>query len=271
MSITQNITALPTPPTRSEPSTFDDRADAFLSSIPNLADEINLWTGELNATQAEVNTSETSAANSAGAALQSQAAAEQAAASAVNAPGTTATSTTSLSISNGPKVLTIQTGKLFVKGQLVSIASDADPSGSAMYGAIVAHDSVTGSLTVNVSNNVGLGTHNDWVIGLIGSWLPVFYVADELAFVDVTASMTAEPGQRLAVDVSGGVLTVTLPPIVTGSEWVEFSASEGDFSVNPLTVGRNGATIGGLNEDMEVTRNKARFTMIVKNGGWIVI
>ncbi|MCU7934108.1 MAG: hypothetical protein KZQ99_04415 [Candidatus Thiodiazotropha sp. (ex Dulcina madagascariensis)] len=271
MSINQTITALPTPPTRQEPSTFDDRADAFLSAIPNLADEINLWTGELNTTQGQIQTSETNAANAAAASLASQTAAAISAASAVTAPGTSATSSTSLQITNGPKALTIQTGKDFVKGQLVSIASDADPSGAAMYGAITDYNATTGALAVNVSNNVGVGTFGDWVIGLIGSWLPVFYVADELAWHTVTADYSAVAGQRLFVDVSGGPLTITLPPIVSGVEWLEIICGVGDFVANPLTIARNGAPIEGLSEDMTVNTNRARFMLVVVNGFWMVI
>jgi hypothetical protein len=37
-----------------------------------------------------------------------------------------------------------------------------------MYGTITAHNSVTGSLTVNVSTSGGSGTFSDWVISLIG-------------------------------------------------------------------------------------------------------
>lgn len=271
MSINQTIAALPTPPTRSQPSTFDDRADAFLSAIPNMADEINLWTGELNTTQGQIQTSEMDAANAAAASLASQTAAAISAASAVTAPGTSAASSTSLQIINGPKALTIQTGKDFVKGQLVSIASDADPSGAAMYGAITDYNATTGALSVNVSNNVGVGTFSDWVIGLIGSWLPVFYVADELAWHTVTADYSAVAGQRLFVDVSAGPLTITLPPIVSGVEWLEISCAIGDFRAHPITIARNEATIGGLAEDMTIGV-MIRFEMVVDaSGNWRVV
>ncbi|MEW8049317.1 MAG: hypothetical protein AB2792_02010 [Candidatus Thiodiazotropha sp.] len=271
MTITQTITDLPTPPSRTEPATFDNRADAFLGATPNLGTEINTLASEINATQAEMNATQVAAGVSAAEALVSKTAAEAAAASAVLAPGATATSTTSLTINNGAKALTIQTGKNFVKGQLVSIASDADPSGAAMYGAITNYDDVTGALAVNVSNNIGAGTFNDWVIGLIGSWLPVFYVADELAWLHVDAAHNAVAGQRLAADVSTAPFTITLPTVVSGSEWVEISAAVGDFSANPLTIARNGTPIEGLNEDGTVDVSKTRFTLAVINGIWRVV
>ena len=43
MTITQTITALPTAPDRSDSSTFSDRADAFLASLPGMVTEENTF------------------------------------------------------------------------------------------------------------------------------------------------------------------------------------------------------------------------------------
>lgn len=56
------ITALPTPPSRQDPTNFNDRADAFLGALP-------LFQSEANALQTNVNTSEVNAVNSADAVL----------------------------------------------------------------------------------------------------------------------------------------------------------------------------------------------------------
>ena len=50
MAITQQITALPTPPDRLDPSTFDTRADAFLGALPNMGAELNTFAGQVNQT-----------------------------------------------------------------------------------------------------------------------------------------------------------------------------------------------------------------------------
>lgn len=42
------ITALPTPPSRQDPTNFNDRADAFLSALPQFATEANLVASETN-------------------------------------------------------------------------------------------------------------------------------------------------------------------------------------------------------------------------------
>lgn len=48
------ITALPTPPNRQDPSTFDDRADAFLGALPQFGEEANELAAEINATKQSI-------------------------------------------------------------------------------------------------------------------------------------------------------------------------------------------------------------------------
>jgi hypothetical protein len=103
-------------------------------------------------------TSETNASNSAAAASNS-------AASALGAPGTNATSTTSLTIGTGSKALTIQTGKAYAVGQAVVVASTASPL-NQMSGVITAHNSGTGALTVEVTSTNGSGTFAAWTVSL---------------------------------------------------------------------------------------------------------
>jgi hypothetical protein len=45
------ITALPTPPTRSDPATFAARGDAFLSALPTFGAEANVLQADVNAKQ----------------------------------------------------------------------------------------------------------------------------------------------------------------------------------------------------------------------------
>jgi len=138
------ITALPAPPTRSDATNFNARADAFLSALPTFATEANSLASEVNG-------------------YASNAAAS--AATATNAPGTSATSSTSLAIGTGTKAMTVQTGKAFVVGQWVTVTSTATPA-NWMHGQITAYTSGTGALTVNVTAVGGNGTYAAWTIGL---------------------------------------------------------------------------------------------------------
>ena len=98
------------------------------------------------------------------------------AASALNAPGTNATSTTSLTIGTGTKTLTIQTGKAYVAGQTLVIASTASPS-NQMTGIVDSYTSGSGSLVVVVPSGAtsGSGTFSAWTVSMgviVNSTLP---------------------------------------------------------------------------------------------------
>ena len=59
------ITALPTPPNRQDPSTFEDRADAFLGALPQFGEEANDLADSLNGAESGALTSAKAASVSA--------------------------------------------------------------------------------------------------------------------------------------------------------------------------------------------------------------
>lgn len=158
---------------RTSPTFKTDLDTFFLSSLP-------AFVTEANALETAVDADKTAAAGSAVDAAESAVAADvsadaaalsatnalSSATSALNAPGTSATSTASLTVGDGEKTLTIQPGKLFVPGQALVLASAADPAEVQMVGVITAHNSTTGVLTLTVSSGAfsGAGTHADWVV-----------------------------------------------------------------------------------------------------------
>jgi hypothetical protein len=78
-----------------------------------------------------------------------------------------ATSTTSLTIGNGAKTLTIQAGKSFAANQYVIIYETSAPSANVMLATVTSYSSTT--LVVNVVATSGSGTHADWSIVLNNS------------------------------------------------------------------------------------------------------
>ena len=127
--------------------------------VPMFADGINIATYS---------------AGRATAAAASAVAADASASSALNAPGTNATSTTSVAIGTGSKSFTIQTGKAYVIGQTLNIASAADPA-NFMAGQVTAYTSGSGALVVNVTQTGGSGTKTDWIVSMgaiVSSTLP---------------------------------------------------------------------------------------------------
>ncbi len=122
------ITPLPPVPLRSDsPATFVTKADAFLGAL-------NLFATEVDAVGV-----------------------------ALTLGATNATSTTSLLIGLGSKSLTVQTGKSYVVGMTVKIASTALGS-TWMLGDITSYTSGTGALVVTVTSISGSGTLAAWTI-----------------------------------------------------------------------------------------------------------
>lgn len=60
------ITALPTPPSRSDPANFAARADDFLAALPDFVDEVNAVAGEVNTNASSAATSASTATTQAG-------------------------------------------------------------------------------------------------------------------------------------------------------------------------------------------------------------
>lgn len=181
------ITALPAPPTRSDATNFNARADAFLSALPTFATEANSLASEVNG-------------------YASNAAAS--AATATNAPGTSATSTTSLAIGTGTKALTVQTGKAFVVGQWVTVTSTATPA-NWMHGQITAYTSGTGALTVNVTAVGGSGTYAAWTIGLSAP--------SQSSAALLSTSSYADPAWLASLSASKLIGTITIAAGGTGA------------------------------------------------------
>ncbi len=142
------ITALPTPPTRADPTNFADRADAMMLAMPGFVTETNMVAGEVNAAAA---------------------AAAASAATAVNAPGTSGTSTSSLAIGTGAKAFNNQAGKAWAIGMFVVAARTSAPS-NYMYGQVTGF--AGGTLTINCTIASGAGTFTDWTISLTSPDLP---------------------------------------------------------------------------------------------------
>lgn len=193
------------------------------------------------------------------AALASEIAAAASALSAVNAPGTTATSTTSDTIALGSTTLTIQTGKAFVVGQFVTIAYTTDAT-QWMHGVITAHNTGTGSITVNVTASAGGGTYALWSVALSGpNKSALFYsartsntalaITDNNTLIDITsgtfsqtiaAAATLGNGWSCYVRNSGSGV-ITLDP--NGSETIDGAAT---YTLNPnstLIVQCDGTTL----------------------------
>lgn len=223
--------------------------------IPALSDAL----AELAAAVASGNADAAAALASEIEAAASAAAAAASAATAVLAPGTAATSATSLTIGTGTKSLTVQSGKLFVVGMSCKIARSEDGT-VWMAGDVTAYDSGSGALEVAVGVTQGAGTHAAWTVSLAGApgvtgWAGItnkpttiagFGLTDaeplRLPWSVKTAAYTAVAGDRLECDTRGGSFAVTLPAAAAGAR-VVVSDYAGSWGELPLTVLPDGSDV----------------------------
>lgn len=172
-------TTPPPAPSRASPSTFAALADAFVAWLETFGPWLTTFIAWITTHISELNTfdttqsgyataasgSATAAAGSATAAAGSATAAAASATSAVNAPGTSGTSTTSLTIGTGDTpTITTQSGKSWVVGQPVQIARTSAPTTTFMAGQIKSYSGT--SLVVTITTTQGSGTATDWTISL---------------------------------------------------------------------------------------------------------
>lgn len=189
------ITALPTPPSRSDPANFADRGDAFLGALPTFVTEANALAtatnqNEINAELAETNaetaqaaaeaardlaltyknnalTSANNADTSEANALASEIAAAASAASAAAIAGAfVSTSTTTWTPTIESRTFTVQAGEQYTAGIFVTIVS-ASLTSNWGFGQVTAYSGT--SLTVDVQVISGSTSKSDWNISLTGS------------------------------------------------------------------------------------------------------
>jgi hypothetical protein len=156
------------------------------------------------------------AVDASAASLSSASAAAVSAATAAMAPSTSASSTTSVAIGTGSKSFVIETGKNFVIGMNLIIASTTNPANN-MYGQVTSYTAGSGALVVNVTQVVGSGTIAAWTVSLSGPSLPT--VINELKGTTIASAATINldtaSGNFLHVS---GATTITAITLASGAE-----------------------------------------------------
>lgn len=201
------ITPLPDVPLRSDaPATFVTKADAFLGALNQFATEVD------------------------------------AVGVALTLGATNATSTTSLVIGLGSKSLTVQTGKSYVVGMTVKIASTATGV-NWMLGDITSYTTGTGDLVVTVVGISGSGTFAAWSISQSatgGAKLGINSDITSLTALD-TSILNIGSGQ-LYKGASGNVGIGTTAPTALRTKNLEVS-STGTNDGAAVIVGKRGTGI----------------------------
>ncbi len=149
-------------------------AAAAASSASSASTSASNASSSASSALSSASTASTQASNASSSASSASSSASSASASAVSAAASvaalSATSTTSLAIGTGAKTFTTQSGKLFVAGQYLQIASNASAL-NFMHGTVTSYSST--SLVMNITDIGGSGTLADWNISISGTQGPI--------------------------------------------------------------------------------------------------
>ena len=121
-------------------------------------------------------------------------------------------STTSLTINNGNKTLTVGTGLSYTPTQNVTISYDASHH---MHGEVLTYNSGTGVMTVDVNHNTGSGTYTAWVVN-VGGVTP----QTSVAWGAITGTLSAQTDLQTALDAKAPLASPTFtgtPSLPTGT------------------------------------------------------
>jgi len=104
-------------------------------------------------------------------------------------------STTSLTINNSDKTLTIGTGLSYSPQQDVVISETSNPTTLHMHARVTSYNSGTGALSVNILSHTGSGTYSSWVVN-VGGATP----ATSVAWGSITGTLSDQTDLQTALD-----------------------------------------------------------------------
>lgn len=186
------ITPLPDAPSRTDTEAdFSDDADDFAAALPPLASEMNASIAGINEAAVAIDAGVSEVADNAAATLGFRNDAQAAAVTALNAPGTIATSATTMALSVGAKTCTIQTDKAIAEGAYITAAKLGDGA-TGMSGRVTLYNPTTGVLNFTAEEVFGVvASYSSWKISLSApASLPVASLAEYWAGVATGKAIT---------------------------------------------------------------------------------
>jgi hypothetical protein len=89
----------------------------------------------------------------------------------------------------------------------------------------------------------------------------------------LTGSATLTAGERIFANSTSSAFTLTLPSSPADGDTIQVIDVAGTFSINNVTLARNGQKIQNLTEDLVLNLNNAAVTLIYSGAtfGWVFI
>ena len=89
----------------------------------------------------------------------------------------------------------------------------------------------------------------------------------------LTATTTLNAGERIFANSTSGAFTLTLPGSPVEGDTIQIIDVAGTFSLNNVTVDRNGSKIQNLSENLILNLDNTAITMIFSGAtfGWVFV
>lgn len=89
----------------------------------------------------------------------------------------------------------------------------------------------------------------------------------------LTATTTLNAGERIFANSTGGAFTLTLPGSPVEGDTIQIIDVSGTFSLNNVTIDRNGNKIQNLAENLILNLDNTAITMIFSGAtfGWVFV
>lgn len=142
----------------------------------------------------------------------------------------------------------------------ITLASTGVSSGCGTLGPAdgVLYDNGSGGCITLVPGTSGYVLQSGGA-GVAPSWAPA--AAQVSCCTNETSDFNASCGVEYTVDTTGGAITMTLPSLSAGCRVAWIDAKQ-NFAVANLTVGRNGATIANIAQDLLCNLNNCNFGLV---------
>ena len=164
-------------------------------------------------------------------------------------------STTSLTINNANKTLTVGTGLSYTPTQNITISYDAS---NHMHGEVLTYNSGTGVLTVDINNHTGSGTYSAWVVN-VGGVTP----ATSVAWGDITGVLGNQSDLATALN---GKLEVT----TAASTYFTIASAAGKANLSGATfTGKVNTTVTATTAPINIGSQLTAPTTTVAGDVWI--
>ena len=88
------------------------------------------------------------------------------------------------------------------------------------------------------------------------------------SWIVASSNIIVKDGDNISADVSAGSFTITLPAFPLNGQSIKVSQGPGSFALNPVILDRNGQSIMGLNENMNLDIDNVSVELVFNNGDW---